>query len=130
MQIDSRMYAQAWYEALKASDKKEWPTISQNLLRRLQTEGKLSWVPNIERQVIEFTLEEAGITQASVKTAHPLSEKKISSLLSEFLGDAKLELSISQDPELIGGLIIETQDSRWDLSIKSSLSQLKRKLTS
>lgn len=53
-----------------------------------------------------------------------LTEKKLTSVI-ESQKKGKLEIHKSVDPELIGGFILEVDNTRWDASIKRQLQTIK-----
>ena len=129
MKIDATTYALAWFEALNNSKKSDWDKISANLLHRLRQEGNLSLLKHIERELKDIALRESDTIQAEVTIAHDMPEKKVKELVKQLTKmDTDIEVSITKDEDLLGGLIVETKDERWDLSLKSTINQLKRKL--
>lgn len=129
MHATPAQYAQAWYEALKSADQKQWPEISQAVLLRLQKEGKLSFLSQIRQQMEQIELTERGAVKVTVKTAHDLDKQVVSQLVKQLLA-AEVELEIREDKNLLGGIVVETADRRWDLSARGQLKQLKQQLTS
>jgi F-type H+-transporting ATPase subunit delta len=66
----------------------------------------------------------------SVRSAIPLGETQLSALrdrLARLTGSTPI-LQVSVDPGLIGGLVVQFGDQRYDLSVKSSLASLRRRL--
>lgn len=55
------------------------------------------------------------------------TEKKLTSVI-ESQKNGKLEIQKSVDPELIGGFILEVDNTRWDASIKRQLQTIKNEL--
>jgi F-type H+-transporting ATPase subunit delta len=65
-----------------------------------------------------------------VRTAVPLDEKQLETLrdrLAAFTGAAPI-LLVSTDPDLIGGLVVQVGDHRYDASVKNRLAQLRQRL--
>ena len=50
-------------------------------------------------------------------------------LVKEITGHDVSDIDISTDPELLGGLQIETQNTRWDLSLRGQLQKINHTLT-
>jgi F-type H+-transporting ATPase subunit delta len=66
----------------------------------------------------------------TVRSAIPLGETQLSALrgrLAHLTGSTPI-LQVSIDPDLIGGLVVQFGDQRYDLSVKSSLATLRRRL--
>lgn len=129
MQVSTRQYAQAWYEALQEADEKDRAEISQKMMKKLQTEGKLSLLMRIVKEVKRLGDEDLGVQHVKVRSAHLIDEKELEQLLAGLLDTKKLAISQKQDKALVGGIVLETADQRWDLSIKNQLNQLKKSLS-
>lgn len=123
-------YAQAWYLALKDAKQKDWETISQYLLRRLQREGRLSSLPQIVNQIKELEAKDSGRIAVDVTTATDYDEKELIQLVSELTGEKDVEMTLHTDADLIGGVLVRTKDEQWDVSVKNHLEQLKEQLRS
>jgi len=128
MQASIQHYAQAWYQALKESDQKDHPQISQTMLKKLQMEGKLSWLSGITSRVKMLEDEENGVTQVSIRTAHNASFEEIEPLLKELLGASDIQAEMKKDADLLGGIVVQTSDQRWDLSMKRQIEKLNEQL--
>ena len=73
------------------------------------------------------------ISQVKITTASSLPETemdRLRNLVSNSFKDTKLEFSEQINPELIGGFIIDVDDSRMDASISNELEQLRLNLLS
>lgn len=128
MKANINQLAQGWYEAMKEAKKSDWSDISLRFLNMLQGQGKLSWLGRIREEVKRLENQALGVTQVKVTTAHKLEEKELSKLVSELLGKDKAQLSVVEDQSILGGVVIETEDQRWDLSTRNRLNQLQEKL--
>ncbi len=78
---------------------------------------------------IESVLSETyGMTLAEVTTAHPLDDAKrneLKAFIKEHEGAKEVTLSEEIDPNVIGGMVVETPTSLFDASIRNQLQQLK-----
>jgi F-type H+-transporting ATPase subunit delta len=65
-----------------------------------------------------------------VRTAVPLDENQLNTLRDRLalLTGATPVLLVSTDPELIGGLVVQVGDHRYDASVKNRLAQLRQRL--
>jgi F-type H+-transporting ATPase subunit delta len=66
----------------------------------------------------------------TVRSAAPLGETQLTALrdrLARLTGATPI-LQVSIDPDLIGGLVVQFGDQRYDLSVKSSLAKLRQRL--
>lgn len=72
-----------------------------------------------------------GIAEASVITAAPLGEAvtdKIKSVVDAAYPKLKLEWTVSVNPDLIGGFVVDVDGYRLDASVRNELEQLRLKL--
>lgn len=80
-------------------------------------------VADINSQLVRY-----GKVLTKVVTARPLdssTRQQIIDYMQQSTGDkVEVVLSESVDPEIIGGIIIETPDQRLDISVVSQLKQL------
>jgi F-type H+-transporting ATPase subunit delta len=65
-----------------------------------------------------------------VRAARPLAEDQLKELESRLarLTGATPVLHVATDPDLIGGLVVQVGDNRYDASVKSRLAQLRQRL--
>ncbi len=71
--------------------------------------------------------EQAGVTQAEIVSARPLSDAqrdRLTRALSQRTGQ-QLELEVSVDPDLLGGVVAKVGDLVFDGSLRTQLQQLK-----
>lgn len=74
-----------------------------------------------------------NISQVTITTAAKLPDEemnKIQDLVRKSFPNASLEVSDGIDPDLIGGFVIDVDDSRMDASISNEIEQLRLKLLS
>ena len=130
MQISKNHYARAWYESLKESDQSKWPQISQSFLSRMQADGNLNWLRQILDTMTEYEREDLGVIGVKVSTAHEMPAQAVEEIIQGLIGSDKLDLTIKEDKRLLGGMEVRTNNSRWDLSMKGRINQLKKTLVS
>ncbi|MAG28522.1 hypothetical protein CL632_00015 [bacterium] len=125
MNTTSKQYALAWYELTK--DKDSHADINKKVLTHLHASGKLTKLPEIMRHLEKIEHQKRGLEHVIVTTAHEISDSEAKKLAKDIL---KQDITISKklNPELIGGMQIETRNKRWDLSIRNSLNQLQKQL--
>lgn len=87
----------------------------------------------IMRALDRYEAAQAGIVLVTVTSAHSLGEstkevikKKAEALLAP--GRDKVKLDFEEDPKLLGGVRLETTDTRYDFSLKRALNQLGKSL--
>ncbi len=104
--------------------------VKQFLMRKrlLKRTGK------IVRALERYEEEAQGVVRVQATTAHPLSretaefiQKKAETLLAP--GKEKVTLSYHEDKMLLGGVRLETADTRYDFSLQRALQELRKSLS-
>ena len=104
----------------------------KKLLVMLTQSRKLDRVPYIAEAYRERLLSHQNIVHADVASAAPLSPEKTKALqdgLSSITGK-KVELSVSVDPELLGGVVARIGSTVYDGSVKTQLQRMRQELSS
>jgi len=100
------------------------------LLVPLAQSGKLNLVPDLAAAYRERLLAHQNIVRAEVTSAAPLSPEKAQALadsLSKVTGK-KVEISVSVDPELLGGVVARIGSTVYDGSVKTQLARMRQEL--
>ena len=100
------------------------------LLVLLAQTRKLNLLPDLERAYRERLLAHQNIVRAEVKSAAPLSPEKTKALeesLARITGK-KVQLSVSVDPELLGGVVATIGSTVYDGSVKTQLQRMRQEL--
>ncbi|GAB4310525.1 MAG: ATP synthase F1 subunit delta [Bacteroidales bacterium] len=90
--------------------------------------GREALIEPIAEQFLVLYRKHKNILPVDVRSAAPLSEelkKKIVGLLTKE-SDADIELHESVDPDLIGGFVLEADDTQIDASVRRKLKDLER----
>lgn len=101
-----------------------------NFLKLLVDKRRIGFLPEIEnsyRQLMDDTLKR---TRVNVRTAFPLSSElsgKLKERLEEMTGK-KVEMTISEDASLLGGIVVGVGDTLYDGSIKTQLRNIRNLL--
>ncbi len=88
------------------------------------------FLPDMARDFIDLYKKEQGITYAQLITATPVN-KKITGEIKRHLKErikTEIQLSVYTDPNIIGGFILNIEDTQFDASVRSSLRNLKKEL--
>ena len=96
----------------------------------LATSGKLNLIPDLAAAFRERLLSHQSIVRAEVTSAAPLSPEKTKALedrLSKVTGK-KVEISVSVDPGLLGGVVARIGSTVYDGSVKTQLSRMRQEL--
>ena len=100
------------------------------LVTLLARDRKLSYLPDLAASFRERLLAHQNIVRAEVTSAAPLSPEKTQALedsLSRVTGK-KVELSVSIDPELLGGVVATIGSTVYDGSVKTQLQRMRQEL--
>ena len=102
----------------------------QNFFRVVAESGRLGLLKAIRASFAELVDERAGILEAHVASAHPLSDAQAQSLsaaLAKRTGKT-IRLTFRQDRSLLGGVKVQVGSTILDASLQGQLNQLKSKL--
>jgi F-type H+-transporting ATPase subunit delta len=101
-----------------------------NLALLLAQRGRFSVFPDVSAEYDALVRKSRGIVAATVTTPAPLSEAELAQVRArvEQLAGAKVELTTSTDPKLLGGLTIRIGDKLIDASVQGRLARLRGRL--
>ena len=127
MKATPAQYALAWYQAVKEQPKQQ-KQISLRMLDRLLIQGRLSQLPRILGALERLEDADQGIVSATARVSRSQLSSQLEAAAKTLLGSKKVRLAIAEDKELIGGFVLETEDRRWDVSVKKQLQNLRARL--
>jgi F-type H+-transporting ATPase subunit delta len=107
------------------------PPHGQNFLRTVIANGRLAALPEVAHQFREMKNARSGASDAIVYSAFPVAADQlgaVAQVLEKRFG-RKLNLSVQEDPSLIGGIRVVVGDEVLDTSVKARLEQMKVALT-
>lgn len=118
------------FEAILAAAK-----VSETLrhfFRVVAEAGRLNLLADLRRTFADLVDERAGIVEAKVASAQPLSEAQSKALVTSLAARTgkTIRLTWSQDPALLGGLKVQVGSTVLDASLQGQLRQLKTQLLS
>jgi len=102
----------------------------KKLLVLLTGQRKLVYLQDLAEAYRERLLAHQNVVRAEVTSAAPLSPEKTASLadsLSKVTGK-KVELSVSVDPELLGGVVAKIGSTVYDGSVRTQLARMRQEL--
>lgn len=102
------------------------PKGGYNLLRLMIVNDRLSVLPDVSTHFEELRTEAEGTVDAELRTARPVNDKqrdKLSRALEKRLG-RKVNLTVREDADLLGGAVIRAGDLVIDGSAKGRLEKL------
>jgi F-type H+-transporting ATPase subunit delta len=106
-------------------------TEGQNFLRLVIANGRLAAIPEVAQQFREMKNAQGGTSDAVVYSAFPIAADQLGSVaqaLEKRFG-RKLNVTVQEDPSLIGGIRVVVGDEVLDTSVKARLEQMKVALT-
>lgn len=124
-----RQYAALLWDALASCPTERQEDVINAFCRTLADHGQLHLVEPIEEELKRIELEKGGTLPMDVTFAREgISASAIEQELKRML-EEKVLLTKHYDDTLIGGAIIESEDTRIDLSIRTVLKHLVTTLT-
>ncbi len=107
------------------------PERGANFLRTIIENDRLPALAEIAHQYRELSNQKSGVADAVVQSAFPLNSAALSDLkpLLEARFKRHLNLQLTVEPELIGGIRVAVGDEVYDTSIKAQLDHMKSVLT-
>jgi F-type H+-transporting ATPase subunit delta len=107
------------------------PEAGKNFLRTVIDNGRLAALPEIAQQFRAMKNAQGGSSDAVVYSAFPIAASALGDVaqsLEKRFG-RKLNLTVQEDPSLIGGIRVVVGDEVLDTSVKARLEQMKVALT-
>jgi F-type H+-transporting ATPase subunit delta len=109
---------------------KDASSLVLRFLRVLNRHERLGMLSVVAREARAIWDERNRRIPVQVRAAVPLDEQQLQTLTDRLaaLTGATPILLVSTDPDLIGGLVVQVGDHRYDASVKSRLAQLRQRL--
>jgi F-type H+-transporting ATPase subunit delta len=104
--------------------------VTANFLRLLVDKRRIGILPDIESCYRKFMDEALKKIRVDVKTAFPLSaelSEKLQKRMEELTG-RKVEMAVTEDASLLGGIVVGVGDTLYDGSIKTQLHNVRNLL--
>jgi F-type H+-transporting ATPase subunit delta len=103
---------------------------ARNLALLLAKRSRFAVLPDVSAEYDALVRESRGIVAADVTTPSPLSAAELAKVRAgvEQLAGAKVQLTTTTDPGLIGGLTIRIGDKLIDASVAGRLARLRGQL--
>ncbi|USS87709.1 ATP synthase F1 subunit delta [Fructilactobacillus hinvesii] len=103
----------------------------QNLLKMLFDYGRISDLAAVVAEFKRLYDQKHGIVTATVTTAVPLSQDQHDQLAQTFakrVNAKQVQLQEQTDPDIIGGVVLRSENIVFDGSIKTKIDKMKRLL--
>ncbi|MCK9259507.1 MAG: F0F1 ATP synthase subunit delta [Azoarcus sp.] len=98
----------------------------QNFIRVLVDSERLQVLPEIRDLFVALKNEHEGVLEAKIASAFPLDDAALASLKADLEArfKSKLDVTVSIDPALIGGVRIAIGDEVIDASVRGKLANM------
>lgn len=109
---------------------KDVPPPARNLARLLVERGRGGLLGEVLRRYDALADRESGVLRAEVTTAVPVSRQLEDRIRKELAGKlgGDVQTTVTQDPAILGGLVIRIGDRVIDGSVRTRLEQLQAAL--
>jgi len=126
-----RVTDQQVYDVVVGVLRQSLPPVGQNFLRTVIENGRLAALPEVAAQFRAMKNAQSGASDATVFSAFPIAADQLGDLAQvlERRFGRKLNLTVQEDPSLIGGIRVVVGDEVLDTSVKARLEQMKVALT-
>lgn len=122
MKISNRQLARNLYTTLKEVKETDHSQVLKNFVQVIYKMRKMSQIDRIIEEYIAYEKEMKGEVALDVTTAHELTSEMKKMLEKDFGKDITLTEHI--DDRILGGIIIKTNNTIYDASVKASINQL------
>lgn len=132
MKISASQYAKALYDSVAGKPEKELKAALKNFVACLGRNRELAKGEEIIRLFSALWEKENGEVTATLLSARelgPTARETVSAYLKDRTGAKKVALKEEVDKGLIGGFILKYDSKVLDGSLKSSLENLKNKIS-
>ena len=126
MKISNRQLARNLATALCEVKEKERSQVLKNFVEILYKMRKLSQADQIIEEYIAYEREQNGEVALEVTTVNKLTAEMKKMLEKDFGKD--IAVTEKLDESILGGIIIKTNNTIYDASIKAGIEQLKQTL--
>lgn len=101
-------------------------------LGAMQASEDVNLIDNVASTFKELLETEDKTLTVTVTTAVPLNEELRTKITQKLMGNFKTDVYLIErvNPKIIGGIVVEARDHRYDASVKTQLTHIKSKLSS
>lgn len=126
-----KVSTQQVFDVVSDVSRVQLPAAGQNFLRMVIENNRLAALPEIAQQFRAMKNAQSGSSDAVVYSAFPIAADQLGAVaqaLQKRFG-RKLNLTVQEDPSLIGGIRVVVGDEVLDTSVKARLEHMKVALT-
>lgn len=121
-----KQYGKILYESTEGLKGAALENTIKNFVLFLQREQMLSKAPYIVEEFEKYAKKQEGVEIIQITSIRDLSQNEVKEIGTHF--GEKVEAVVKVDKRLIGGVIIRTENTILDGSIKGQLEKLKQQL--
>lgn len=122
----NKNYAVALFEATSGAKGAELNTIIKNFFRLLIKNQKFQAASDIIKEFEAYAKKQAGIVNIAVTSSRALDEKTLQHIKTTF--GSMVEVTETVDRSILGGIIVQTENTIFDASLKMQLKRLRASL--
>lgn len=126
--VTPKHYAIALYDVLQAAQATDRGTIVRKFLKQLYYAGQLRLLPAITTAFEQYYYTQLGTVPVQVRTTQPLPAETIQRELTRLFPQQHLSVTTTVDPAVVGGMLVETPNQRWNVSLAGQLEALANSL--
>lgn len=120
-------YAKILYGLTNNIGKDSIDKVVQEFFLFLKKERVLSKVNYIIKEFVKYSKKQDGINEIEIISAQKMTEQKIQEIANLF--GKKNEIKTEINPDLVGGIIVKSNNIILDASVKTQLNKLKQHLS-
>lgn len=124
--VSNKQYAVALYEAVKGLKGEKLRQALKRFVAALAQKHKLKKTEKIIAEFVKYSKKQRGVVEIEIKSARKLHGETIEKIKKIF--GKKVEEKESTDADLLGGVVVKTEDKIFDGSIKKQLQKLRQSL--
>lgn len=121
-----KQYAKILYESTKGLKGAELESVTKRFITFLRENQMVSKVKYIMKEFERHAKKEEGVEIIEITSARELSQTQIKEVSKNF--GKNVEATTIVDPELIGGIMVRTENTILDGSIRGQLEKMKTQL--
>ncbi|MBL8448149.1 MAG: F0F1 ATP synthase subunit delta [Zoogloeaceae bacterium] len=123
---DPKLSADQLYGLITGIAGAELSADQQNFVRVLVENERLQVLPEIRDLFVDLKNQQEGVCEAQIASAFPLDDATLAALVADLEAKfkAKLQVTVTIDPELIGGVRVTIGDEVIDASVRGKLANM------
>lgn len=130
MKISAKQYAQAIIGSVEGVSPEKGRVFFDNFLKIVEENNDGKMLPGIIGEVERLNEKKAGSRKATITTALAISDETKKDIKKKLEDSFKAKIILKQlvDPNILGGIVIETDNEILDASMRTWLDKFKHEL--